>query len=135
MDENCIFCKLANGVFPTAKVLEDDKVTVILDAGPASRGHALVLPKEHYKDVTEAPKELLGHMLATAAKIGAAQKKALGAAGFNVVINTGEAAGQTVFHLHVHVIPRYEGEPVICGWVPGKIEDGEELAKEIAAAL
>ena len=131
-DKDCIFCLLANGDIPTAKVYEDDDVAVILDAGPATKGHALVLPKEHYKNITEVPEALAGKLTAVAAKVGAAQMKALGALGFNVIINTNEAAGQTVFHCHVHVIPRY-GTEKICSWNPGKA-DNEENAK-LAAEL
>ena len=134
-DKDCIFCLLANGDIPTAKVYEDDDLTVILDAGPATKGHALVLPKDHYKNITEVPQELAGKLVAIASKVGNAQMKALGAAGFNVVINTNEAAGQTVFHCHVHVIPRYEGDAGIISWVPGEAKDSEAVAAKIAASL
>ena len=134
-DKDCIFCLLANGDIPTAKVYEDDDLTVILDAGPATKGHALVLPKDHYKNITEVPQELAGKLVAIASKVGNAQMKALGAAGFNIVINTNEAAGQTVFHCHVHVIPRYEGDAGIVSWVPGEAKDSEAVAAQIAASL
>lgn len=134
-DKDCIFCLLANGDIPTAKVYEDDDLTVILDAGPATKGHALVLPKDHYKNITEVPQELAGKLVAIASKVGNAQMKALGAAGFNIVINTNEAAGQTVFHCHVHVIPRYEGDAGIISWVPGEAKDSEAVAAKIAASL
>lgn len=134
-DKDCIFCLLANGDIPTAKVYEDDDLTVILDAGPATKGHALVLPKDHYKNITEVPQELAGKLVAIASRVGNAQMKALGAAGFNVVINTNEAAGQTVFHCHVHVIPRYEGDAGIVSWVPGEAKDSEAVAAKIAASL
>ena len=107
-DENCIFCKIANGEIPSSTVYEDDDFRVILDLGPASKGHALILPKQHYKDICEADMAVTGKILPLAAKIGSAMKKRLGASGFNVVQNNGTSAGQTVFHLHVHVIPRYE---------------------------
>ena len=134
-DKDCIFCLLANGDIPTAKVYEDDDLTVILDAGPATKGHALVLPKDHYKNITEVPQELAGKLVAIASKVGNAQMKALGAAGFNIVINTNEAAGQTVFHCHVHVIPRYEGDAGIVSWVPGEAKDSDTVAAKIAASL
>lgn len=133
-DKDCIFCLLANGDIPTAKIYEDSDVAVILDAGPASKGHALVLPKEHYKNIAETPADLAGKLVAVAAKVGAAQMKALGALGFNVVINTNEAAGQTVFHTHVHVIPRYGNDDIV-SWVPGEAKDTEKLASDIKAAL
>lgn len=125
-DDNCIFCKIANGGIPSTTVYEDEDFRVILDLGPASRGHALILPKEHYKDICEADEGIAAKILPLAAKIGAAMKSGLGATGFNVVQNNGASAGQTVFHLHVHVIPRYEGGPVMVSWTPGT-EDAEAL--------
>ena len=127
-DDNCIFCKIANGEIPSATVYEDDDFRAILDLGPASKGHTLILPKNHYKDICEADETVMAKILPLAAKLGKAMKSQLGASGFNVVQNNGTSAGQTVFHLHVHVIPRYEGGPVIAGWEPGK-EDPEVLAE------
>lgn len=127
-DENCIFCKIANGAIPSATVYEDEEFRVILDLGPASKGHALILPKEHYKDVCELDEVIASKVFPLAAKIGTAMKKSLGCAGFNLVQNNGTAAGQTVFHFHVHVIPRYEDGPQIVSWTPGE-ETSEELSK------
>lgn len=127
-DENCIFCKIANGTIPSATVYEDEDFRVILDLGPASKGHALILPKEHYQDVCELDEKIASKVFPLAAKIGTAMKKSLGCAGFNLVQNNGTAAGQTVFHFHVHVIPRYEGGPQIVSWTPGE-ETSEELSK------
>lgn len=126
-DDNCIFCKIANGEIPSSTVYEDSDFRVILDLGPASKGHALILPKSHYKDICEADPEIAGKLFPLAGKIGAAMKKGLGASGFNVVQNNGTSAGQTVFHLHVHIIPRYEGGPAMVTWEPGK-EAPEVLA-------
>ncbi len=134
-DKDCIFCLLANGDIPTAKVYEDEDMTVILDAGPAAKGHALVLPKDHFKNITEIPETLAGKLTAAAAKVGTAQMKALGADGFNIVINTNEAAGQTVFHCHIHVIPRYNGDGALMSWVPGEAKDSEAVAAKLAEAL
>ena len=127
-DDNCIFCKIANGVIPSTTLYEDEQFRVILDLGPATRGHALILPKLHFADVCDLDEEIAAKVLPLGAKIGAAMEKSLGCSGFNLVQNNGEAAGQTVFHFHVHVIPRYEGGPVIAGWEPGK-EDPEVLAE------
>ncbi len=124
---DCIFCKIANGEIPSATVYEDEEFRVILDLGPASKGHALILPKSHFKDICEADAATAGKLFPLAGKIGAAMKKGLGASGFNVVQNNGTSAGQTVFHLHVHVIPRYDGGPEMVAWKPGKAEQ-EELA-------
>lgn len=136
-DDNCIFCKIAGGEIPSATIYEDEDFRVILDLGPASKGHALILPKNHYKDICEADENVAGKLFPLAAKIGMAMKKSLGADGFNVVQNNGSCAGQTVFHLHVHVIPRYEGGPNIVSWTPGSMEQSEleKLADTIKAAL
>ncbi len=136
-DDNCIFCKLANGEIPSTAVYEDENFKAILDLGPAQKGHTLILPKDHYKDLTEAPEELCGKAFSLAGKIGAAMKKGLGCAGFNVVQNNGSAAGQTVFHLHVHIIPRYADGPQIVSWNPGSTtpEESAETAAKIAAEL
>ena len=106
-DDNCIFCKIANGEIPSATVYEDDDFRAILDLGPASNGHTLILPKNHYKDLCEADEAVMAKILPLAAKLGKAMKSQLGASGFNVVQNNGTSAGQTVFHLHVHVSPSY----------------------------
>lgn len=127
-DGNCIFCKIASGEVPSATVYEDEGFRVILDLGPASKGHALILPKAHFKDLCESDEPVAARLFPLAAKIGAAMKKGLGASGFNVVQNNGASAGQTVPHLHVHVIPRYEGGPSMVAWEPGKA-DAEELAR------
>ena len=132
-DENCIFCKIANGDIPAATIYEDDEFRVILDLGPASKGHALILPKSHYKDICEVDEGIAAKLFPLAARIGGAMKQGLGASGFNVVQNNGTSAGQTVFHLHVHVIPRYEDGPAMVTWEPGQ-SDAEELA-EVAEIL
>ncbi len=136
-DCSCIFCKIANGEIPSATVYEDNEFRAILDLGPASKGHALILPKNHFKDICEADEATAGKLFPLAAKIGAAMKKGLGADGFNVVQNNGSSAGQTVFHLHVHVIPRYEGGPAMVSWTPGKAESDElaQAAEMIKAEL
>ena len=104
-DDNCIFCKIANGEIPSSTIYEDDDFRVILDLGPAAKGHALILPKEHFKDVCELDGKTAARVLPLGAKIGTAMKKSLGCAGFNLVQNNGEAAGQTGFHFHVQIIP------------------------------
>ena len=136
-DKDCIFCKIANGEIPSSTVYEDEDFRVILDLGPAAKGHALILPKEHFKDVCELDPSVAAKVLPLGAKIGAAMKKSLGCAGFNLVQNNGEAAGQTVFHFHVHVIPRYEGGPSMVTWTPEseKPEVLAETAEKIKKAL
>ena len=107
-DDNCIFCKLANGIIPTNSIYEDDDFNVILDASPAAKGHVLILPKEHYANIFEIEEETLGKAAKLAKKIMTEEKKRLGCTGYNLLQNNGEAAGQTVFHFHIHLIPRYD---------------------------
>ncbi|SFG06189.1 histidine triad (HIT) family protein [Lachnospiraceae bacterium C7] len=109
-DNNCIFCKLANGDIPTNSIYEDEDFNVILDASPATKGHALILPKNHYANIYEIEPELLGKAAKLAQKIIKKEKDILGCQGYNLVQNNGEVAGQTVFHFHMHLIPRYENE-------------------------
>lgn len=128
-DENCIFCKILNGDIPSAKLYEDEDFAIILDVGPASLGHALILPKEHYANVFEMPEELLSKCMNLAKVWGEKLVKGLNADGLNLVQNNGLAAGQTVFHYHLHLIPRYEGDNVGGLWTPGTLS--EEQKKEI----
>ena len=99
--DDCIFCKLAGGMIPTNSIYEDDKFKVILDMSPATRGHALILPKEHYANIYEMPTELVSEAFALAAKLAKSMTDKLGADGFNIVQNNNEVAGQTVFHFHI----------------------------------
>ena len=108
--DNCIFCKIAAGEIPSATLYEDEEFRVILDLGPASKGHALILPKQHYANLYELPDELAEKVIRLAKKMVIAMTKALQCDGFNVVQNNGEAAGQTVFHFHMHLIPRYASD-------------------------
>lgn len=132
-DENCIFCKLANGDITTATLYEDDDFRVILDAGPASKGHALILPKEHYKNLYELDDEIAAKALVLAKKMITKLTDVLGCDGYNIVQNNGEVAGQTVFHFHIHLIPRYEGDEVGLGWKMGELTD--EVRDEILSKL
>ena len=124
-DDNCIFCKIANGEIPSRTLYEDESFRVILDLGPATQGHALILPKEHYADLFALPQETAADAMKLAKKIAKAQKSALKADGLNLVQNNGTAAGQTVGHFHIHLIPRYEGDGQTIGWKPGN-PSGEE---------
>ena len=107
-DENCIFCKIANGEIPSATLYEDEEFRVILDLGPASKGHSLILPKKHAANIYELPDETAGKAMILAKKMAGKLRDALNCDGFNVVQNNGEIAGQTVFHFHMHLIPRYK---------------------------
>jgi len=132
--DNCIFCMIAEGKIPSKKIYEDVFCVATLDIGPATKGHTLIIPKSHHQDITDIDDELLGKLFGTARKIGLLQKEKLGADGFNLVQNNGAAAGQTVPHFHIHVIPRYQGGPVIAAWEPGKPSD-EELADVLESYL
>ena len=132
-DENCIFCKIANGEIPAATLYEDDDFRVILDLGPASKGHALILPKEHYANLYELPDELAAKVIVLAKKMITKLTDVLGCDGYNLVQNNGSAAGQTVFHFHLHMIPRYEGDQVGLGWKMGELTDADR--DEILAKL
>lgn len=120
MKDDCIFCKLANGVFPTKSIYEDDTFNVILDAGPATKGHALILPKEHYDNLYELPDETAGKAMILAKKLAGEMSRRLNADGLNVVQNNGEAAGQTVMHYHLHLIPRYKNDGQHILWQPSE---------------
>lgn len=126
---DCIFCKIAHGEIPSATLYEDDAFRVILDVGPASRGHALILPKEHARDLYSLSEETASKVLVLAKKMASKMTDALGCDGLNLVQNNGEIAGQTVFHFHMHLIPRYKGDDVKIGWRPGRLseKDKEEL--------
>lgn len=131
-DENCIFCKLANGEIPTATLYEDEDFRVILDASPATRGHALILPKEHFADLYEIDDEIAAKALVLAKKMVKKLTPILKCDGYNIVQNNKEAAGQTVFHFHMHLIPRYKNDQVGLGWKMGHLDDrqrDEILAK------
>lgn len=131
--DDCIFCKLANGDIPTKTLYEDDMFRVILDLGPATRGHALILPKEHADNLYELPDDTAAKVLVLAKKMAKQMTEKLCCDGFNLVQNNGEAAGQTVNHFHLHLIPRYEGDQADFRWNTGSA-DPDEL-KALAESL
>lgn len=133
MDDNCIFCKLANGVFQTNVVYEDDTFTAFLDASPAAKGHTLIVPKHHVANVFEMPDDLGEKIYPVVKKIAARQKEVLGCDGVNVIQNNGQAAGQTVFHFHIHMIPRFENDGVRHEWIQIEVSDDEQ--KEVCDKL
>ncbi len=125
----CIFCKIANGEIPSATLYEDNDFRVILDVNPASKGHTLILPKKHADNLYELPDETASKALVLAKSMSSKIERALECDGLNLVQNNGETAGQTVFHFHMHIIPRYKNDNVKLGWKPGKLSDAmrEEL--------
>lgn len=130
---DCIFCKIANGDIPSVQIYEDDCFKVILDLGPATKGHALILPKDHAENIFELSEETAGEAMKLAKKIAATMKEKLHCDGVNLVQNNGTAAGQTVSHFHLHIIPRYEGDGQRIGWNPTQPvrEELEDIRKVI----
>ena len=131
--ENCIFCKIAAGDIPSATIYEDDDFRVILDIEPASKGHALILPKEHYANLYELSDEDATKALLVAKKVISKMTDILGCDGYNVVQNNGVAAGQTVFHFHIHLIPRYKDDDVNIAWKQGSLT--EDVRAEILSKM
>ena len=132
---DCIFCKIAKGEIPSKTIYEDEMFRVILDLGPATKGHALILPKEHFANLYELPDNYAEALMKVARKVGLLMKDKLSCDGLNLVQNNGEIAGQTVFHFHMHMIPRYEGDGQVIGWKPGEPteEELEQIQSEILA--
>lgn len=132
-DNSCIFCKLASGEFPSATVYEDDLFRAILDISPAAKGHTLLLPKTHAVNLFELDELEVSKALLVAKKLAAAIQKTLQCDGINILQNNGTAAGQSVFHFHIHLIPRYEEDGVTIPWKSLSYSDGEafELANKI----
>ena len=137
MEENCIFCKIAQGSIPSSTIYEDDMFRVILDLSPATKGHALVLPKEHFRNIFDIDDKTASQLFVVAAKVAKAMKESLGCDGMNIVQNNEEIAGQTVFHFHLHIIPRYKDDGQMITWNPGSAEQEvlQEIAKKVKAAL
>src|SRR5215211_4803234 len=112
MAEDCIFCKIVGGELPATKVDEDEHTVAFMDRSPATREHALVVPRRHTQDLYSIDPEDLAHTLRAAQRLAARMRDTLGADGINLLNSTRPAAWQTVFHFHVHVIPRYDGDPL-----------------------
>lgn len=132
-DSNCIFCKIANGKIPSKTLYEDDNFRVILDISPASKGHAIILPKRHAANIYELQEDDASKIFVVAKKAAAAMEKVLKCDGMNILQNNGETAGQSVFHLHVHLIPRYKDDNLKIKWTPGNSDDvlEDRLLEEI----
>lgn len=130
--KECIFCKIAKGEIPSATLYEDEEFRVILDLGPANKGHALILPKAHYENLYDLPDEMAAHAMILAKKNATKMKGILNCDGYNLVQNNGEAAGQTVFHFHMHLIPRYTDDHAGITWTPGTLtsEDRDEILEK-----
>ena len=132
-DNNCIFCKIANGEIPSRTIEENELFRVVLDVAPATKGHALILPKEHCKNLFDLPEETGVEVMKMAQKVALKMKDKLHCEGVNLVQNNEEVAGQTVFHFHMHVIPRYTNDGQVIGWKPGQptAEELDSIAEEL----
>mgnify|MGYP002611037568 CR=1 FL=1 len=126
IDRDCIFCKIAGGDIPSSTVYEDEQFRVLLDLSPATKGHALILPKQHYANIFEIDENVLRDLIVLAKKVASAMKETLNCDGVNIVQNNGEAAGQTVFHFHMHMIPRYKNDNVGLGWHMGELSEADK---------
>lgn len=122
---DCIFCGIIKGNVPSYTIYEDDMFNVFLDIYPAALGHALIVPKEHCVDIFDLPHQYASQMLPVAQKIANAMKDSLGCDGINILQNNGRAAGQAVFHYHMHLIPRYSNDNTKVGWVTISPSDDE----------
>jgi histidine triad (HIT) family protein len=129
---DCIFCKIVAGELPAAVVASDDRALAFLDINPATRGHTLVIPRAHVEDIREIDTDDLAATAALAQRIAGRARERLGADGVNLLHSSGSAAWQTVFHFHIHVIPRYLGDPLRLPWVPAP-GDASEIAAAAAA--
>jgi len=135
--ENCLFCKIANGEIPSAKVFENDKVFAFLDINPIAKGHCLVIPKDHFENIFDIEEDIFKNITSTAKKIAKQMKINLQADGVNLVNASGKEAEQSVFHFHLHVVPRYQSDGLEMNkWWQSKIKKfTEEELKEIASKI
>ena len=135
--DDCVFCKMVAGQIPVTKIYEDEVVLAFLDIGPVSDGHTLVIPKQHFEKLHDCPDELLGQFCSRLGKVAKAVAGAMDSDGYNVLCNTGRAAGQLVEHLHFHIIPRNTGDGVFDHWPSYKYQEGkvEAIAAKIRENL
>jgi len=131
-DPDCLFCRIVAGELPATVIHQDDRTLAFMDINPATRGHALVVPRTHVPDLHGIGEDDLAAVARTAQRIAGRARDRLGANGVNLLNSTGRAAWQTVFHFHIHVIPRYEGDPLRLPWIPGP-GDPDEIAAAGAA--
>lgn len=124
-EEDCIFCKIVKGEIPGTLLYEDNTVLSFLDIAPAAKGHALVIPKQHYKTLLDIPHEELQALITAVQKVGAAIMTATGAQGFNVLQSNEKVAGQVIQHAHFHIIPRNENDNLDLSWEQGKPDKAE----------
>ena len=123
--EDCIFCKIANGEIPAAKVYEDNDTISFLDIMPANKGHCLVIPKKHYETFLDIPDKDLTNLMKTSKKVTKALSLSIGNGSYNIIMNNGKVAGQVVQHAHIHILPRFKGDRLRLNWAHKKYEDKE----------
>jgi histidine triad (HIT) family protein len=136
-DPNCIFCKIVAGTIPCFKLFEDDETIAFLDINPGNDGHALAIPKAHHPDVYSLPPALIGAVARTAQRVAVAVRKALKPDGVNLVQANGKGAEQSVFHFHLHVLPRRVGDDLKLNWGhrPGDMARIKEIYAKVKAAM
>lgn len=132
MKDDCIFCRIVAGSLPCVRLFEDGDVLAFMDIGPIVKGHALVIPKAHRDPITDLSPDLLGRVMAMVQRVAAAQRRGLKADGVNVHQANGAAAGQVVPHVHVHVIPRFNGDGHRWNWTSTRYADDAEMAATAA---
>lgn len=134
---NCVFCNIISGDIPSTVIYEDNDFKAIMDISPASKGHVIILTKKHFENLFQLEDNEAEKILVIARKIATAMKEELNCDGINFLQNNGKAAGQSVFHIHFHLIPRYEDDKVNISWTPGKYNDGQaaELAEKISKRI
>lgn len=125
MDNNCIFCRIIGNEISSVILYEDDDFRVIMDISPAAKGHAILITKKHFANIFELDEETASKAFVVAAKVAKAMREELHCEGLNILQNSGEAAGQTVFHFHIHLIPRFANDSVTITWQRGNYEAGE----------
>ncbi len=136
-NEDCIFCKIVAGEIPCFKLYEDEHTLAFMDINPANRGHALAIPKAHFLNLLESPEDVLAVTVATARKVARAVQKTVNPDGLNLVQANGPGAAQSVFHLHMHVIPRFTDDNLMLNWGinPGDMDEIKALSEQIAANI
>lgn len=127
MDNNCVFCKIINGDIPSNTLYEDEDFRVILDISPAVKGHAILIPKKHFTNIYEMGEDTASKVFLVVTKVARAIKEELNCEGLNVLQNNGTVAGQSVFHFHIHLIPRYKEDEVRFEWKENTYQDGEAV--------
>lgn len=137
MDNTCIFCKLVSGNLPTTTVFEDDFLKAIMDISPANKGHVIIIPKTHATDIFNLEDDFVSKAFLLAKKLAITIQDVTGCDGVNILQNNGVAAGQTVFHFHIHIVPRFKEDDITIAWKQQPYKDGEadNIAKKIAEKL